>query len=278
MPNLISRLYNFVNDKNNGIPITSSRVDAELNQLVTTANQSVIVAATQPSSPFEGMLWWDSTNHILKEYRNNEFVISGIVHVSITAPASPQSGDIWINTSGTENSFSYRNKANAAWIQIIDANVLLSPPPIGTTTPNSAAFSALKVGTTNQGDIFYDNGTTIIRLPPGTLGQSLITQGPTANPKWSTANFGTVETGKSANTVYTAIADGLIFVSAEGITSGNALVVLADSSNPPTTVRGQYRSQNTDGRGAITVPIKSGINYKVTLGAGSLDAYEFWSL
>jgi hypothetical protein len=39
--------------------------------------------------------------------------------------------------------------------------------------------------TSNQGDIFYDNGSALTRLTPGTSGQYLQTQGPAANPLWA---------------------------------------------------------------------------------------------
>lgn len=117
MPNLISRLYNFVNDKNNGIPITSSRVDAELNQLVSTMNQSAITQPTAPSFPIDGELWIDSTNHFLKQYRFNEWVIMGVVQYG-TIMATPQSGDVWIDNSGSEVVYNVRNKANSGWIAL----------------------------------------------------------------------------------------------------------------------------------------------------------------
>lgn len=62
---------------------------------------------------------------------------------------------------------------------------LTSPGAIGSTSAGTGAFSTLKVGTTHQGDILYDNGTSIIRLTPGTSGQVLQTQGAAANPQWS---------------------------------------------------------------------------------------------
>lgn len=64
---------------------------------------------------------------------------------------------------------------------------LTSPGAIGSTTPSTGAFSTFKVGTTHQGDVLYDNGTSIIRLTPGTSGQALITQGASANPIWGAA-------------------------------------------------------------------------------------------
>lgn len=127
MPSLISRLYNFVNDKNNGIAITASRVDGELNQLVNTLNVAVIAQATTPSSPFEGMFWYDTTNKFLKEYRNGEWIIMGPIQIG-TVMATTKAGDIWIDNSGSEIVFNVRNKANSAWIVLVQTtNTYLLP-------------------------------------------------------------------------------------------------------------------------------------------------------
>lgn len=57
--------------------------------------------------------------------------------------------------------------------------------PIGLTTPFPGSFSSVKVGTANQGDVFYDSGTGhLTRLAPGTSGQYLKTQGTGASPVW----------------------------------------------------------------------------------------------
>lgn len=123
MPQLISRLFNFVNDKNNGIPITSSRVDAELNQLVSTMNQAAIIQATAPSAPINGQLWVDSTNNVLKEYRFNEWILIGPVQIG-TVMATTAAGDIWIDNSGAEIVINVRNKANTAWIALVQPSSL----------------------------------------------------------------------------------------------------------------------------------------------------------
>jgi len=60
---------------------------------------------------------------------------------------------------------------------------------IGSTTPSTADFSTLKVGSTNQGDVLYDNGTSLVRLTPGTSGQLLQTQGAAANPQWASTGL-----------------------------------------------------------------------------------------
>jgi len=57
----------------------------------------------------------------------------------------------------------------------------------GTANIDSLNADVFKLGTTNQGDIFYDNGTSIVRLTPGTSGQFLQTQGTGANPKWASS-------------------------------------------------------------------------------------------
>lgn len=69
---------------------------------------------------------------------------------------------------------------------------LTSPGGVGTTVAAAGKFttleatSTLKLGTTHQGDILYDNGTSLIRLTPGTSGQFLKTLGASANPAWTT--------------------------------------------------------------------------------------------
>ena len=58
----------------------------------------------------------------------------------------------------------------------------------GATTA-TAAFNALSPLTT-QGDIIYFNGTSNVRLGPGTSGQVLTTGGAGANPSWTTVSGG----------------------------------------------------------------------------------------
>ena len=44
---------------------------------------------------------------------------------------------------------------------------------------------------TTQGDVIYQNGTSLARLGAGTSGQALVTGGTGANPSWSTISSGT---------------------------------------------------------------------------------------
>lgn len=99
MSTLLSRLYNFVLDKANQVKITASRVDGELDQLITAVNRKVLCSASAPSSPIAGQTWIDTTNKFLKMYRNNEWVIISVVHVGTSAPSTVQEGDLWYDTT-----------------------------------------------------------------------------------------------------------------------------------------------------------------------------------
>lgn len=57
----VTRLRNFVSDKNSNIPITASYTDAELDQLVASLNCKVLAKATAPSSPTSGDTWIDTS-------------------------------------------------------------------------------------------------------------------------------------------------------------------------------------------------------------------------
>jgi len=67
----ISRVRNFVNDKNSAVPITASFMDSEFDQIMTGLNRKMLVKSTAPSSPIEGSTWYDSTNKMVKVYRNS---------------------------------------------------------------------------------------------------------------------------------------------------------------------------------------------------------------
>ena len=87
---------------------------------------------------------------------------------------------------------------------------LTSANPIGSVSPNTGAFTTLKVGTTNQGDILYDNGTSLVRLVPGTSGQFLKTQGASANPVWDSPGSSNLE--YSGLSTLTATTGNMVYV------------------------------------------------------------------
>lgn len=82
---------------------------------------------------------------------------------------------------------------------------LTSPGIIGSATPSTGKFTNLTItgtlnsGITNQGDIFYDNGTSIVRLPPSTVGTVLQTGGALANPSYVNGVSSFLDYGSSAS-------------------------------------------------------------------------------
>lgn len=66
----------------------------------------------------------------------------------------------------------------------VNGTVRATTGTVTTGNITTANITTLKVGTTNQGDILYDNNTSLARLTPGTSGQFLKTQGAGANPIW----------------------------------------------------------------------------------------------
>jgi len=53
---------------------------------------------------------------------------------------------------------------------------------------NGTDADLLNISGTVQGDIYYNNGSAIARLAPGTSGQALLTGGASANPSWGTVS------------------------------------------------------------------------------------------
>lgn len=140
---------------------------------------------------------------------------------------------------------------------------LVSPGAIGSTTPNTGAFTTLKVGTANQGDILYDNGTSLVRLTPGTSGQALITGGASANPAWGTGGSLTLI---SKTTVTAAATTGNI-----AITQSNSylVIVVADDVSGGTNTIGIRANGDT---GSNYYSGYSGRGASAAIGASSSGA------
>jgi len=167
MSTAASRQYNFTDDKNNSVPITASRMDAEFDNTITKLNQKVMIKATAPTDIVAGVLWYDSTNKLLKEYRNSEWVIHGMVHIGGTAHATPQDGDLWYDI--TNNCLKVYD--TSAWF--IKANMEF---PTGTA----------------YGDTFFTALTTtaLSRLAKsGTTGLVLTNNGVSNTPLWGKVNL-----------------------------------------------------------------------------------------
>ena len=101
MSTVVARVRNFVNDKNNTVPITASYMDAEFDQVITALNRKVLVASSSPSSPIEGQTWYDSTNKRLMLYRNTAFDRVDVPPGSITAYGAATAPTGWLLCDGT---------------------------------------------------------------------------------------------------------------------------------------------------------------------------------
>lgn len=96
---------------------------------------------------------------------------------------------------------------------------------IGGTTPAAGTFSTLNLGSTNQGDILYDNGTSIVRLTPGTSGEVLTTQGAAANPVWGGGTKSNVIFAWSGTEVFLASGSGYGLANATTLTGTDTEIV-----------------------------------------------------
>jgi hypothetical protein len=87
---------------------------------------------------------------------------------------------------------------------------LSSPGIIGATSAAAGTFTTLtgadivasstfKLGSANQGDVLYDNGTSFVRKTPGTNGQVWVTGGTGANPNWANSLASVLDYGSSAS-------------------------------------------------------------------------------
>lgn len=201
----ISRVRNFVNDAANNVPITASYMDAELNQLVTAFNATMVVQATSPSSPFEGMTWYNTTLHLVEEYRNNEWITIGALHISATQMANPQSGDLWYNTT-THVMQLY----NGSSFVSLTSNTFANNVGIGTTLP-LGGLDVENVGmSTTAPTIFYGFGA-------GNVGIGTIFPGELLDIEGGNVGIGTVTTGYKLNVVGTIAATSYTGQAGKGI-------------------------------------------------------------
>ncbi len=154
---------------------------------------------------------------------------------------------------------------------------LTAPGIIGSVTPSTGAFTTLKVGTTNQGDILYDNGTSLIRLTPGTSGQFLKTQGAAANPLWANAGsltlISTTNTSGAANTgdiSITSTNNYKIFVTLTTL-SANDFFLIRINNDTGANYQYVYKGTNAAGTGANG---NSAASTSITTSASLIKTYS----
>lgn len=117
------------------------------------------------------------------------------------------------------------------------------------TAGNGVAIDGLTIkdagfalGSDARGDVYFRDATKLARLPPGTAGQFLKTNGAGADPAWATVTPGVgvsqtwqdLSASRSFGTIYQNTSGAPIAVSV-GTSTGNATVtLLAGSTTPPT--------------------------------------------
>ncbi len=258
MSTAASRAYNWANDKTAGTPITAARMDTEFDAIITKLNQKVIIAASSPSGPIAGMLWLDSTNKLLKEYRNSEWVVHGPVHIGAAAPSTAQEGDCFFHT--TNHTLQVYN--GSAWV-----GVLVYP------------------ASTAQGDLVYLSAAeTPARLAKDTNAKRvLMNTGTDNNPAWgqvdSAAASGVLGAWVNKSGGYgaqQAATDGFVMASfTVGASTALDVSGYSDSNANPTTLRAQSYTDGVHPSGAtlnIFFAVKKGDYWKVTANAGSAAA------
>ena len=298
----IARLYNFVTDKNNGTPITASRVDAELDQLIAGLNKVGISQSSAPSSPTEGDLWFDTTNDILKVFRNNEWVTQGIVQVSVSAPASPQEGDIWWDK--TNNILYVYN--SSAWIRIAtdsqgvdvasattitlgDGNVFKITGTTGITniTIKPAGFTAKLyfadiLSITNSGNIILNNGS-FTTVSNSTM--TLISDGTywyeTCRSPQAASLVGALADKSSGYGAQQATTDGFIEVVLTATGTSDLIVnCYTDSAADPTTnvsgIKVNANYINNGDKQSLFMVVKKNDYWKVVVTSGVTSIKVYW--
>jgi len=152
-----ARLYNWVTDKSNGVKITAARMDAEMDQVIVALNQKAIIKATAPSSPIEGMLWYDTTDNLLKCYTGASWVIVQVVGKGADVASA---GTMTLGTDG--NFFDITGTTGITSITIKDVGSIVYLQFDGVLTVTDG--SNLKLA----GDLVTAAGTTLTLISDGT--------------------------------------------------------------------------------------------------------------
>ena len=146
-------------------------------------------------------------------------------------------------------------------------------------------------GSLVQGDIVYYNGTTWVRLPPGTAGQVLTTNGAGANPAWAVVagGFGATQSQPSRNlgTIYQNSSGKVVIVTVVVNlfinTSGNASYTpYCSAASSATTSLGQHLLGGIPGNTttSCTFTVPPGWYYRVvssTTGSGNTVTLNQWT-
>lgn len=140
--------------------------------------------SSQPASPVEGQIWWDSSNDLLKVYNGTTFkVISGSTS-SASQPSGAIAGDLWFD-SANQQLYVYNG---ASW-------VLIGPSFTSVTGTSGAVVETVadNLGSNHVVVKFYANETVV----------GIVSKDATFTPQSAISGFATVAPGFQLSTAVT---------------------------------------------------------------------------
>jgi hypothetical protein len=162
---------------------------------------------TAPSShPRIDLVTADSTGTIA--------LVTGTENASPVTPSYPANklvlAEIY-NVVGETALYDNDNQQTGQGYVYNDVRPALAPPYISSASQIASGIVLLDPGSDAQGDVYYWNGSALARLPAGSAGQILSTQGASANPQWISpfgtklAHKNTQATGSLTQNVHTVV-------------------------------------------------------------------------
>lgn len=140
--------------------------------------------SSQPSSPIEGQIWWDSSNDLLKVYNGTTFkVISGSTS-SASQPSGAIAGDLWFD-SANQQLYVYNG---ASW-------VLIGPSFTSVTGTSGAVVETVadNLGSNHVVVKIYTNETVV----------ATVSKDATFTPQSAISGFATITPGVQLSTAIT---------------------------------------------------------------------------
>ncbi len=166
----------------------------------------------------------------------------------------------------------------------VDGAVIGGSSAANGTFTNLTANTTFKLGSTNQGDVLYDNGTSIVRLTPGSSGHFLKTNGAGANPAWAAAGSWILEetstftTASSVSITETISAGDVYMIIFEGTVNTDTFEpgLRINNNSSSNNYRYAYNGVYSINGGAAAAFDITGADTKVLLNASA--TYTLWQV
>ena len=172
--------------------------------------------SSQPASPIEGQLWWDSTNDLLKIYNGTTFkVISGSTS-SASQPTGAIAGDLWFDSTN-QQLYVYNG---ASW-------VLIGPSFTSVTGTSGAVVETVadNLGSNHVVVKFYANEAVV----------ATVSKDATFTPQSAVSGFATISPGVQLSTAITGATFRGNATNAQTLDSLDSTQFLRSDTNDTTT-------------------------------------------